>query len=213
VELEIIGIPQSNYLRAVRIACEEKGVAYRLIMERPHSPAVDAFHPLGKVPVMRHGDFTLCESMAIAAYIDRSFPGPKIFSDDVKATARIEQWVSLCNTSLFLMTRDYVRQYFFPTGPNGDPDRTIVDAAIPGMQKALAILDKAVAEMGFLVGKTFTYADMNLLPVLAFMHDCPESKETLWGLGNLTAYFKKHSVRPSFSKTMPPSFSELRRAS
>ena len=213
MELEIIGAPQSNFVRAVRMVCEEKSVAYTLTPLRPRTPAVEAIHPLGKIPVMRHGDFTLCESKAIALYIDRSFAGPRLFPDDVKAAAEVEQWVSLCNVSLMPMIRGYVFRYFFPTGTDGKSDRAVIEAAIPDMQKALAILDKAVAETGFLAGDSFTYADVNLLPVLAYMQDCPESKEALWGLGNLTAYFEKHSVRSSFAKTVPPPFSQLRQAS
>jgi hypothetical protein len=40
-ELEIIGAPQSIFVRAARMVCEEKGVAYRLTPARPHSPEVD----------------------------------------------------------------------------------------------------------------------------------------------------------------------------
>ena len=65
---------------------------------------------------------------------------------------------------------------------------------------------------GFLAGDGFTYADINLLPALAFLHDCPESCDAIAALENLTAYFKKHSARPSFVKTVPPSFAELRQA-
>src|SRR3982750_4636205 len=54
--LEIIGAPQSNYVWAVRMVCEEKSVAYEHRPERPHTPDVDAIHPFGKIPVMRHGD-------------------------------------------------------------------------------------------------------------------------------------------------------------
>ena len=71
-ELQIIGFPQSTYVRVVRMAAEEKGVPYELIPEPPHSDAVNAIHPFGKIPVMRHGDVNLCESRAIAGYIDRS---------------------------------------------------------------------------------------------------------------------------------------------
>ena len=88
--LEIIGVPQSNYVWAVRMVCEEKGVAYDYKPERPHSPAVDAIHPFGKVPVMRHGDLELCESKAIATYIDRVFDGPKVIPDDAKRAAQVE---------------------------------------------------------------------------------------------------------------------------
>jgi glutathione S-transferase len=50
---EIFRMPQSSFVRTVRISCEEKGVAYRLTPAMPHSPAVLAIHPLGKIPAMR----------------------------------------------------------------------------------------------------------------------------------------------------------------
>jgi glutathione S-transferase len=60
------------------MVCEEKGVAYRLMPARPHSPEVDFIHLFGKIPVMRYGDFHLFESKAIAAFVDRAFPGSKL---------------------------------------------------------------------------------------------------------------------------------------
>ena len=81
-DLEIIGVPQSNYVWAVRMACEEKGVPYVHTPVRPHTPDVDALHPFGKIPVMRHGDVTLCESKAIVTYIDRVFDGPKVIPEE-----------------------------------------------------------------------------------------------------------------------------------
>src|SRR5215468_4257307 len=72
-ELQIIGAPQSNYVCVARIACHEKGVPYTLVPARPHSPEVDAIHPFGKIPVMRHGDLTLCESRSICYYVDHAF--------------------------------------------------------------------------------------------------------------------------------------------
>ena len=80
--LEIIGVPRSSYVRVVRMACEEKGVPYVLQEEIPHSPAVNAIHPFGKVPVMRYGGVELYESKAIVTYIDRTCPGPKLIPDD-----------------------------------------------------------------------------------------------------------------------------------
>ena len=60
--LQIIGIPQSTYTRVVRMVAHEKGAAYEFVVARPHTPEVQAIHPAGKIPVMRHGDRTLFES-------------------------------------------------------------------------------------------------------------------------------------------------------
>ena len=79
-ELEIMGVPFSNYVRSIRMLCEEKRVAYKLVPSLPHSPEVKAVHPAGQIPVLRHGDVALFESKAIATYIDRSFPRSQVHS-------------------------------------------------------------------------------------------------------------------------------------
>ena len=63
-DLEIIGFPQSTFVRVARMTCEEKGIPYELKAVPPHSPEVTAIHPFGKIPAMRHGDLQLCESSA-----------------------------------------------------------------------------------------------------------------------------------------------------
>ncbi|MGO9037420.1 MAG: glutathione S-transferase family protein [Steroidobacteraceae bacterium] len=209
-ELEIIGVPQSNFVRTVRIACEEKQVPYRLTPGVPRSPEVNAIHPLGKIPVMRHGGFTLCESKAIATYIDRVFPGPRLFPDDPMRCAKIEQWVSIANTVIIPAMNAYLRCYFFPKGAGGGPDRAVIDKTLPGVRVQMDVCNRAVAQTGHLVGADFSYADMNLLPVLAYLHECPESGEILDAAKELAQYFAGHSARASFKATVPPPFSELR---
>src|SRR5271169_4317490 len=108
-ELQIIGGPASNFVWVCRIVCAEKGVPYSLVSVMPHTPEVDAIHPLGKIPAMRHGDVTLCESRAICFYIDRVFPGPALTPADAVTAARVEQWVSIVNTSVDPV---FLRQYF-----------------------------------------------------------------------------------------------------
>ena len=92
--LEIIGFPQSTFVRVARMVCAEKGVPYELRAVPPHSPDVTAIHPFGKIPAMRHDGLELCESKAIASYIDRTFGGPKLIPEDPRQAAEVEQWVA-----------------------------------------------------------------------------------------------------------------------
>jgi glutathione S-transferase len=156
-ELQIIGAPQSNYVWVARIACTEKGVPYTLVPVLPHSPEVDAIHPFGKIPAMRHGDVTLCESRAISFYIDHAFAGPPLAPRDPVAGARTEQWISLVNTHIDpLLVRQYLGAYFFPGTPDGGPDRARIEKILPQMEPHFAVLDRAVAKTGHLVGDSFT---------------------------------------------------------
>jgi glutathione S-transferase len=205
-ELQIIGAPQSNYVCTTRIACLEKGVPYTLVPAHPHSPEVDAIHPFGKIPVMRHGDVTLSESRAICYYIDHAFDGPPLAPRDPVAGARVEEWISLVNTTIDpLLMRQYLLAYFFPNTPDGGPDRAAIDAVVPRMEAHLALLDRAVARTGCLVGDGFTLADINLLPILFYMNKMPESSAMLRRATNLDAY-RRHMARPSAEETAPPPF-------
>ena len=201
--LEIIGLPQSNYVWAVRMACAEKGVPYQHKPERPHTPDVDAIHPFGKVPVMRHGDVTLCESKAIATYIDRVFDGPRLIPDDPQRAALVEQWVSLGNVEFDrLMIRQYVIGYVFPK--DGKPDMAAIGEAAERMKPQVAVLDRAVAPTGYLAGDGFTLADINILPMLFYVNRFEEGKALLGSAKNLSAYMERHFARPSFKGAMPP---------
>jgi len=65
-------------------------------------------------------------------------------------------------------------------------------------------LDKAVAETGYLVGHEFTFADINLLPILYRLGQAPEGAEALAAATHLARYYERHATRPSFARTIPP---------
>jgi glutathione S-transferase len=209
MDIEIIGAPQSSFVRTVRIACEEKGAPYRLTPAMPHSDDVMAIHPLGKIPVMRHGRVEIFESRAIAGYVDRIFPGPRLFPDDAERGAQIEQWVSACNSNILPSLNGYLQCFFFSGAPNGGPDEAGMAARLPEVEALIGLLDRAVGTSGHLGGQDFSYADMNLLPVVDYLSEVPQSAKILAEAKNLAAYLATHSQRPSFRATKPPTFANL----
>jgi glutathione S-transferase len=203
--VEIIGIPQSTYVRAVRMACEEKRIPYELAAVFPHSPEVRAIHPFGKVPAFRHGDVELCESRAIATYLDGVFPGPRLIPAEPRLAAETEQWISLVNSVMDrTMIRTYLFAYIMPKTADRSPDRQTIEEVLPDLQKQIAVLDNAVAKTGYLAGGGFTFADMNLLPILAYVRQFPEGAAAIAGATHLAAYYERHSARLSFANTIPP---------
>jgi glutathione S-transferase len=100
--------------------------------------------------------------------------------------------------------RQYLLAYFFPRDPERRPDRAAIDAALPNMEKHFAVLDRAVARTGHLVGDSFTLADMNLLPILFFMDKAREGRALLGRSTNLKAYYERHQARASVKDTIPP---------
>ena len=155
------------------------------------------------MPVLGHGDFVLFESKAIATYLDRSFPAPYVFPSEHRLAALTEQWVSLVNT---LIDRTFIRTYLYayiaPKTADGRPDREVIEAVLPALREQIGVLDRAVAKNSYLVGDQFTFADINLLPILYRLRQVPEGAEALAAATHLT---RQHAARPSFESTIPPS--------
>jgi glutathione S-transferase len=202
---EIIGSSRSTYTRVTCMVCEEKGIEY-VLTERPlHAPEIRAIHPFGKMPVLRHGDVELCESKAIATWLDRSFPAPFVFPSEPRLAALTEQWVSLVNTVFDrTLIRTYLFAYIAPDTPDGRPNRAAIDAVMPAVREQISVLDRAVAASGHLVGNQFTFADINLMPILHRLQQAPEGKAAVAEAKHLAAYYARHAARPSFQRTDPP---------
>ena len=99
----VYGADYSVYVRAVRLALEEKGVDYRL-------EAVDIFadggppvgyeqrHPFLKIPAFEHDGFRLFEATAIMRYVDEVFDGPALMPVTAEGRARVNQISSVLDS-------------------------------------------------------------------------------------------------------------------
>jgi glutathione S-transferase len=130
-----------------------------------------------------------------------------LVSRDPAEGAQTEQWISIVNTHFdVLVARPYVGAYFFPGTPDGSPNRAIIETALPKLEAQFAMLDRAVAKTGHLVGNSFTLADMNLLPMLFYLDKLPESRSMLQRTAKLGAYYQRHIARASVKEAVPPPF-------
>ena len=202
---EILGVPQSNYTRAVRMACVAKGIDYKFTIERPHSEAVSAIHPFGKIPVLKTDTFTLAESEAIARWIDATFEGPALFPNNATECAQVNQWLSLTN-SVFdrTMIRQYLFAYIFPKTNDGSPDRKTIDNVQEDLAKQLGIIDAQLGKSAYIGGVTLSFADMNLYPILDYLGNLPESSELIKASKYLPAYIQTMATKECAIQTVPP---------
>lgn len=205
LKIEIFGIPQSNFTRAVRIVCEEKSIRYDYVPVRPHSIEANQIHPLGKIPGLRHGGVSLGESGAIVAYLDGLYPEKPMAKASSDAQAGlVEQWTSIVMTAVDpIFIRQYVFAYMFPATPDGAVDRDTIKAALPKLKALIEMLDDALAGTNFLAAGCFSFADALLLSTLAAVRLFPEGRAAIDGAPNLARYFDLHSTRASFIATDP----------
>lgn len=204
-ELQIIGLPQSNFVWATRIFIAERGVSHTMVTANPHSPEIERIHPYGKVPVMQHGGIVLAESRAICGYVDSSFVGIRLIPDDPVRAAKIEEWTSIiCTTIEPLLIRQYIFAYMFPKTKDGQPDRELIDQLTPRVEHHLDILEKAMNE-GKIDSGVFTMVDAYLIPILFYLCNAPESKKAIDDRPLVREYLSQQLERESVQSTMPPS--------
>ena len=84
------------------------------------------------------------------------------------------------------------------------PDTARIAASLPEIEKCCKALDAAVAKTGHLVGASLTYADMNVIPMLATLQNFPAGKEIVAKYPALAAYVTNVTGRPSYTNTAPP---------
>jgi glutathione S-transferase len=201
----LLGDPRSTYVRSARMAFEEKGISYRLESHGPHDDAVGAIHPFHRIPAYRQGDLKLYETSAIARYVDETFPGPKLAPDSPRDRAKMEQWISAINSYMYdAMVRRYVLQYVIPRGADGKPDRAVIDAALPEIERQLDVLEAAYDGGDYLPGNALSLADLLLAPIVFYLQHFPETKALLAKHPNVMRAHGLIAQRPSFAATMPP---------
>lgn len=106
--LKIHGVPVSVHTRKVIVVALSKGLDYENlpvvpVMANTLPPNWRDISPTGKIPALQDGDFTVGDSAAICAYLDRQFPGQPIYPSDSRDYARalfLEQYAGTLFTEL-----------------------------------------------------------------------------------------------------------------
>jgi glutathione S-transferase len=188
--------------RRVRMFLAEKNIPMEYVeldlAKGEHmTPEFALKNPMKKVPVLEFDDgSTLSESIAICRYFEELQPEPPLMGTTPREKADIEMWMRHLEFSFFLPTGmcfQHSSGYFakfrktFPEW--GEENRTSV-------LKFLDYLEQHLATHQYLLGDTFTIADISALCTLDFnkVNDIrldPEKQP------NLQRWYQEVSSRPS----------------
>ncbi len=196
--IKLYGIRQSRALRSLW-ALEELGVPYEHV---PTNFATDAktpefkrINPNGRIPALVDDDVTLFESMAINLYLARKYDTKGLYPKSVADEGRTFQW------SIWGMTETegpllqvLMHRAFLPPAQR---DESLAAAGIEKLAAPLAVLDGALAGRKFLLGDSFTIADLNLASVLSW---ALLVKMDLSKTPNVARWLGECCARPSFAK-------------
>src|SRR5262249_40862471 len=149
---------------------------------------------------LKHDDFMLYETNAIAAYVDDVFPGPKLTPQDPRKRARMNQWIGNLNWYFYpemIYHVSHERLVYPELGIPGND--AIVKRAMPNVVRALEVMEKELSDnRPFLIGDAVTMADYFLLPTLFAFALTPEGKQTLPKFPLIVAWDKRMDELPSW---------------
>ena len=180
------------------------------------SPEQLAMNARGRVPVMKHGDFTLYESVAILAYLDRAFEqGPKLFGETAEETGIIWKETMEFLSYLEPAARTAVRAVFFNSI---DEQKSQLEADRELIIKELKILNDKLLSQPFFAGSTLSAADIIIYPQLAaFVRASTKPRFEELGfscfpleekLPKIHAWMQSIEALPCYDSTYPPHWRE-----
>ena len=170
LNLEIWGAGTARTHRPIWMA-EELGLEYKLFPIGPRTGETQTieFTKLNtkqKIPLLKHDDFLLSESVAICRYLQRISNSNNIFlPQDDKTIALEDEWCNfiygeLDETSLYVMRRHFDLKDIYGDSPE------VVESCRNYFEKYLAIIENILSNQDTLFGYDFGLADILLTTCL-----------------------------------------------
>lgn len=205
----LYGPAYSTYVRAVRLALEEKGVPYRLeevdILSDAHTlPEHVARHPFAKVPAFEHDGFKLYETRAITRYVDGAFDGPDLQPADARGRARMDQIISIIDAYAYapIIGQIVIQRLVVPL-QGGTPDEAAIEGAVPMAQTCVDALESLLSDDLYMIGDSISLADLHVIPVFDYYRQTPEGEKLLANAPKLGRWWAAVGERESVAKTAP----------
>lgn len=194
--------PFSVFARRVHVALLEKEIPHeQVVVDLPageqRQPAFLALNPYGRVPAIDDDGFRLYESATILTYLEQTRPAHPLAPQDPQGKALVDMHMRLCDLQL----APHARAIIFPKRflPPERWDTRAFARARPEIEAHLAIVASDLKDNDYLVGNSFSLADIAYLPFLYFL--------PLMQVGvppAVAAWSARLLSRPSAQATIPP---------
>ncbi len=176
----IYGIPQSTYVRTVRLLLEEAGVEYDLkpvdiFNGETRSAEYLAKHPFGKVPTLEVDGEILYETSAITDYLNTALANNKFTLSTPMLQARMRQVMAIIDNYFYApAVLTIVIQRLIIPSQGGQIDESKVKNAVAPAQVALKAIESIAVCNPYLLGSEIGIADFYLIPIFVYLSKTPE---------------------------------------
>jgi len=201
---KIYGITVSLFVRKVRFLLEYKGVDYDIDPVLP-TQLPEGFReksPLGKIPALELGDFTISDSSIICQYLDKKYPEKAMIPENPEDMARSLWFDEYSDTKMTeTMTGIFFESFGRPLLLNQPPDQERIADLETKVPEVLDYLEKALNGKAYLLGQNISFGDLGVVSNLYNYIACGYSiSEEKWP--NVKNYYDRCINLPYISSVM-----------
>ena len=210
--LTIWGRKTSSNVQALMWCVGELGLDYLRfdVGHRYGGTDGEAFYQLNPnrtVPVLQDGDNPpLWETGAILRYLASRYANEAFWPGDLLARTEVDRWAEGSKQNIALGFTAPVFWRVVRT-PAAERDPQAIAAAVTTLEQKLAIAEARLAGSRYLVGDTFTLADIQFGHVLYRYFAIDITRRPL---PHLAAYYARLTARPAFRQHVMVSYDELK---
>ena len=171
--IELYGYWRSSCTWRVRMVLAFKGLAYKvhpvhLLADggQQHTPSHKDMNPLAQVPVLKHGELTMSQSVPIMMYLEEACPSPAVLPQDGRARYHALEIAESINAGTQpLQNLEVMQRLQKDFGLEKADARRFASTYI---QRGLAATEKLIRKTRgtYSVGDEFSIADACLIPQL-----------------------------------------------
>lgn len=158
--LKLYGFAVSNYFNMVKLAMQEKGLAFEVVnVLGQQGPEFFSISPRGKVPCLETPDGFISETSAILDYLEDTHPSPALLPAEPFARAQVRALMREIELYIELPARLCYPEVFF----GGTVDEAIKLKAKTELLAGVACLKRHGRFSPYLAGEQFSLADIYFL--------------------------------------------------
>ncbi len=194
------GVNLSPFVRKVRMALAEKGIAYDNEQVVPFGQTAEfkKLSPLGKIPVWQDGNLVLPDSSVIIDYLERIEPSPPLYPSDPAQRGRAlwyEEYgdTAVTSTLTTVFFQRFVRKNIFQQEADEEIVKNSLDNQVPPV---FDYLEGEIGDNEYLVGGRFSVGDIGVTTSVVNFRLAGESIDAdRWP--KLAAYVERVFSRPA----------------
>lgn len=198
--MKLYGATVSPFVRKVLVYAAERSVALENIPCPPHAedPGFRAASPLGKIPCLQDGDYSLADSSAIIHYLEAKFPQGGLIPAEAAARGKVIWFEEYADSEIYRVGSPvFVNRVLLPKMMKIPGNEAAAAEAEKGAPAIFDYLEGVVPADGFLVGDSLTLADIAVASPLINL-DYGGVQVQASSHPKLAAWFERVTSRSSF---------------